>query len=126
VERYSFSMSQTLALGTPVAIEQTLQPNTTIRPQRLVMNAPAPGFVSISSLQISNVNVFVGTTEDAFTYSAGAQNVMLDLPTLEPAYRATVTGDYSGFVPPGFAPTFVFPFVVTMQGPSTMAGGRHC
>ena len=36
------------------------------------MNAPAPNFVLVDSLQVANVNVFVGTTEDAFTYSATA------------------------------------------------------
>ena len=122
VERYSFSMSTVLALNTPSAFSITLQPNVTIRPQRLIANAPTPNFVLLSSLQISNVNVFVGTQEDAFTYSAGAQGVMLDLPTLEPAYRATAAGNYTGIVPPGFSVPFNYTFVMTLQGPAAMAG----
>jgi hypothetical protein len=123
VERYSFSITAPLVLNVASAFNITLQPNTKIRPQRVVMNAPTPNFVLLSTLQMANVNVFVGTTEDAFTYSATSQGVMLDLPTLEPANRATLTGNYTGFVPPGFANNFAYTFVASFQGPSTIAGG---
>lgn len=127
VERYSFSVPSTpFALGGAAAVAlagQTLQPNTKIRPQVVKMNAPTPMFVTLASLFVANVNVFVGGTEDAFTYSAGAQGVMLDTPTLDPANRATVASTYSAFVPPGFVAGFLWTFITTMQGPSTMAGG---
>jgi hypothetical protein len=122
VQRYSFSMSQALVLNTASALLMTLQPSATIRAQRIIANAPAPNFCLLSSLQIANVNVFVGSTEDAYTYSATAQGVMLDLPTLEPAYRATAAGTYSGLIPPGYATGFSFLFVITMQGPASIAG----
>ena len=115
-------MNQVLTLGTAVAISMTLQPNATIRPQRVLANAPAPNFVLLQSLQVANVNVFIGATEDAYNYTAGAMGVMLDLPTLEPAYRATATGNYTGFVPPGFAIPFSYTFVLTFQGPAAIAG----
>lgn len=126
VERYSFSFSPSasLALGTASALGTfTANPSTSIKGQRVVTNAPAPGFVTLDSLQIANVNVFVGTTEDAFTYTAVAQNVVLDLPRLDPQNRATASGDYSGMLPPGFSSGQPFKFVVTLQGPSTLAGG---
>jgi hypothetical protein len=127
IERYSFSLTNNFALATPATLtDMTLQPNTRIRPQRVVMNAPAPNFVLLSGLQVANVNVFVGDTEDAFTYSALAQGVALDLPTLDPANRLTVSGSYTGFVPPGFANGFPFTFITTVQGPSTIAGGGGC
>jgi hypothetical protein len=126
IERYSFSLSTGFTLGTPTPIDMTLQPNTKIRPQRVVFNAPAPNFVLLTGLQVANVNAFVGNTEDAFTYSALAQGVALDLPTLEPANRLTVSGDYTGFIPPGFATGFSYTFVATVQGPSTIAGGGGC
>jgi len=128
IERYSFSLTNAFTLGgsgTPL-VDMTLQPNTKIRPQRVVMNAPSPNFVLLSGLQVANVNAFVGDTEDAFTYSALAQGVALDLPTLEPANRLTVSGNYTGFVPPGFATGFAFTFIATVQGPSTIAGGGGC
>lgn len=126
VERYSFSFSPAtpLTLGTPSALGTfTANPSTSIKGQRVVTNAPAQGFVSLDSLQIANVNVFVGTTEDAFTYSAQAQNVVLDLPRLDPQNRATASGDYSGMLPIGFSNGTLFKFIVTLQGPSTLAGG---
>jgi hypothetical protein len=126
VERYSFSFSpaSNLVLGTASTIASfTQQPSASVKPQRVVMNAPAPGFVSITQLQIANVNVFVGTTEDAFTYNAGAQGVFLDLPRLDPQNRATAAGSYSGMLPTGFAAAFSYPFVITLQGPAVLAGG---
>jgi hypothetical protein len=126
VERYSFSFSPAIALvlGTASPLGTfTANPSTSIKGQRVVTNAPAAGFVTLDSLQIANVNVFVGTTEDAFTYTATAQNVVLDLPRLDPQNRATASGDYSGSLPPGFSSGAPFKFVVTLQGPSTLAGG---
>lgn len=126
VERYSFSFSPVtnLVLGTASNIPTfTQQPSTSIKGQRVVMNAPIAGFVLVSTLQVANVNVFVGGTEDAFTYSAGAFGVMLDLPRLDPQNRATSAGAYTGVLPPGFTAGNSFQFIITLQGPSTMAGG---
>jgi len=126
VERYSFSFSPTanLALGTASSISTfTQQPSASIKPQRVLTNAPQEGFVFLSTLQIANVNVFIGGTEDAFNYNARAQGVMLDLPRLDPQNRATSAGSYSGVLPPGFAAGASFTFIITLQGPATLAGG---
>jgi hypothetical protein len=126
VERYSFSFSPAanIVLGTASNIPTfTQQPSTSIKGQRVVMNAPIAGFVLISTLQIANVNVLVGGTEDAFTYNAGAFGVMLDLPRLDPQNRATSAGAYTGVLPPGFTAGNSFQFIITLQGPATLAGG---
>jgi hypothetical protein len=126
VERYSFSFSPVtnLVLGTASNIPTfTQNPSTSIKGQRVVMNAPSPGFILVSTLQVANVNVFVGGTEDAFTYSAGAMGVMLDLPRLDPQNRATSAGAYTGVLPAGFTAGNGYQFIITLQGPSTMAGG---
>lgn len=126
VERYSFSFSPTanLQLGLASAIPPfTQQPSTSIKGQRVIMNAPQAGFVTISTLQIANVNVLVGGTEDAFTYNAGAMGVMLDLPRLDPQNRATASGNYTGVLPPGYTSGGAFQFIITLQGPATLAGG---
>ena len=126
VERYSFSFSPAanLVLGTASNIPTfTQQPSTSIKGQRVVMNAPIAGFVLVSTLQIANVNVFVGGTEDAFTYSAVAFGVMLDLPRLDPQNRATAAGAYTGVLPPGYTAGNSYQFVISLQGPATLAGG---
>lgn len=126
VERYSFSFSpnSNLVLGTSSNLGTfTQNPSTSIKPQRVVTNAPAPGFVILNTLQVANVNVFIGGSEDAFTYAATSQNVVLDLPRLDPQNRASGSGSYSGYLPPGFVNGSSFQFVVTFQGPATMAGG---
>lgn len=126
VERYSFSFSPptNLVLGTASNIPTfTQQPSTSIKGQRVVMNAPVPGFILVSTLQVANVNVFVGGTEDANTYYAGAQGVMLDLPRLDPQNRATAAGAYTGVLPPGYTQGNSYQFIITLQGPATLAGG---
>ena len=134
VQRYSFSFSPpnlphlrppgTFELNVPTPIPAfTQQPSTSLKAQRVIMNAPAPGFVLVSTLQIANVNVFVGTDEDAYSYAPGAFGVMLDLPRLDPQNRATAAGRYTGAVPNGYNHGDSFTFVVTLQGPATLAGG---
>lgn len=126
VTGYSFSFSPiaSLVLGTPSSLGTfTQQPSTSIKGRRVLTNAPVPGFVLLTALQIANVNVFVGTTEDAFTYNAGAQNVIMDLPRLDPQNRATASGSYTGALPAGYTAGSAYQFVITLQGPSTLAGG---
>jgi hypothetical protein len=128
VERYSFAFSPELpfTLGTvnsAASFSMTQNPSTSIKPQRVVANAPIPGFVQLSTLQVANVNVFVGSVEDAYTYSAGAMGVMLDLPRLDPQNRATAAGSYTGALPAGYTAGFQYLFILTLQGPSTLAGG---
>lgn len=127
VERYSFSFSPptplTLGTSSDMGGSFTQQPSTSIKGQRVIMNAPIPGFVTVDTLQVANVNVFVGTTEDAFTYFAGAQGVMLDLPRLDPQNRATANGFYTGALPAGYTSGMQFQFIITLQGPSVLAGG---
>ena len=120
VERYAFAINQTLALGTAVAINATGNPDCTIRPQRITMNAPTYGFITVAELKVANVSVSVGGVQDAFDYNANGVGQTLDLPTLSPANRATVLGNYTGFVPPGFAGGQAYTFCVGFKGPASM------
>ncbi|MDX1371013.1 MAG: hypothetical protein R3321_00995 [Nitrososphaeraceae archaeon] len=122
VERYAFTISQAITLGTAVTFTTlTGQPDTTIRPQRVSMNAPTPMFAFIQEIKVANVSVTVGTgLEDAFNYNALGVGQSLDMPTLSPANKATVLGSYSGFVPPGFAGGTATNFSVSFRGPSSV------
>lgn len=122
VERYSFGVQASLTLGTAAAIYASLNPETTIRPQRVIANAPTPGFVTLTDLKVANVSVIIGDFEDAYNYNANAVGSMLDMPTLEPANRLTVLGNYLGYIPANYSDGATFPFCVAVQGPSTMAG----
>ena len=103
IERYSFGINTTISLGVAGApLTLTGQPDVNIRPQRIIMNAPSPGFAIIDEIKVANVSCTVGVQEDAYNYSAGAHNSHLDMPTLSPANRATVLGEMTGRVPEGF------------------------
>ena len=121
VERYAFTISSALTIAVGAGLAITGQPDTTIRPQRVTMNAPSPMFVFINEIKVANVSVTVGSgAEDAFNYSATAVGQSLDMPTLTPANRATVLGTYSGYVPPGFVIGMVTQFSVTFKGPASV------
>lgn len=121
VERYAFSISTAIVIGTGAGIAITGQPDTSIRPQRVTMNAPSPMFVFINEIKVANVSVTVGSgSEDAFNYGPNGVGQSLDMPTLTPANRATVLGTYSGYVPPGFAAGMATQFCVTFKGPASV------
>lgn len=125
IERYTFSLNQVLTMttGTTVAITMSDQPDTALRPQRVITNSYAPGMFLITEIKVANVSVTVGNIEDAFFFSALAQGVVLDMPTLSPSNKAKVFGSFTGLVPTPFSSGQSFTFIVTFQGPSTMAAG---
>jgi hypothetical protein len=121
VERYAFSISTAIVIGTGAGIAITGQPDTTIRPQRVSMNAPSTNYVFINEIKVANVSVTVGAgAEDAFNYNPMGVGQSLDMPTLSPANRATVLGTYTGYVPPGFTAGMNTQFTVTFKGPASV------
>jgi hypothetical protein len=124
VEKYIFQLVQSVVMGTATALALINNPSTTIRPKRMVMNAPVPGFAEITSVAVANVNVSVGGTQsfDAFFVSAQGVGVELDLPTLTPANQASIVGTTSILVPLGYVPAATFRFSVAFIGPSQLAG----
>jgi hypothetical protein len=69
-------------------------------------------------IKVANVSVTVGGTQDAFDYSAIGVEQSLDMPTLSPANRATVLGNYTGFVPPGYVALAAYTFCASFKGPA--------
>lgn len=120
VERYAFAVNQTLTLGTSATLSASGQPDTNIRPQRVTMNAPAPGFCTITEIKVANVSVTVGGTQDAFDFSSLGVGQSLDMPTLTPANRASVLGSYTGFVPTGYNNGSSFTFCCSFKGPASI------
>jgi hypothetical protein len=122
VEGYGFPITQSVILGVVSNIFQTLQPNAMIKPTVMVTNAPVPGFVSLSSVLIANVNTIIGGSDDAYHYNPNSLRTYSRFPLLDMSTRATMSGTYSGLVPPGYAPAFAFPFTLTLYGPAVLAG----
>jgi len=120
VGRYTFSASQALTLGTAAGITATNNPDTNIRPQRVTMNAPNPGFVTISEIKAANVSVTVGGILDAYQFNAVGQDQSLDMPTITPAMKVSVLGQYTGFVPAGFVLGQPYLFVASFTGPAAV------
>lgn len=122
VQHYFMSLSQSVTLGTAVALNASVNPTTNFRPQRTISNAPTPGFFTITALQVGNVNARIGGTTDAFIFSALAQNVILDLPTITPAYPVSMQGSYGGYIPPGYVAAASYDISLSFVGPASMVG----
>jgi hypothetical protein len=126
VERYSFSLADALVIGTASTLTSNMSqsPSTAFRPQVMTANVPAPGFVLATGIAVANVLVAVGGTTDLWNYSAGAWGRDLDLPTLDPSQKLSITGSYTGFIPPGYLAAAAFTLSVSFNGPAVLAGGR--
>jgi len=121
VEVFSFTLSTPIVLTTASALSLTGFPNVPIRPKRVTMNAPAPGFALITDIKVANLSAFIGGgSEDAFNYSALGVGQSLDLPTLSSSTPATVLGNYTGFLPPGYVALSAYTFTVSFKGPAKM------
>lgn len=120
IQKYWMGMTQSVVLGTATALSLSQNPTTNFRPSRFTCNAPAPGFASLTALQISNVNSAIGGGIDAFDFNANAVDQELDLPTISPAIRVSVTGTTTTFVPPGYVNGASYLFSASLKGYATM------
>jgi hypothetical protein len=120
IEGYEFALTSALVIGTPSPVFAQDRPQVDIRAERVTMNAPSPGFVTFTQLQVGNVNTLVGGTSDAFFYAATSFGQGVSYPTLSPAVPATFAGDYTGLIPPGFPLALAFKFIVEFKGPASM------
>lgn len=121
IEKYAFAMSDSCVLGTAKAVlALSGNPATDFRPQRLIVNAPAPGFALISAISVANVKVSVGGTEDAWGYNANAVDSDLDMPTLSPANRAVIDASYTGYTPAGYVAAAAFLITASFRGPASI------
>lgn len=118
---YTFGLSQSVTLSTPVALDMSDRPAVPIAIRNIRSNAPLPGFASISTMLIANVNTFSGAAQDAFMYNANGAGMPVSLPILYSQNEARVTGAYSGLLPDGgYVTATAFLFTLGFAGPSEM------
>jgi hypothetical protein len=99
-----FDLSYEITLGRPCKFVIEGHPPRTMRPSRVRINAPVPGFLIIEEWRIANVILNVDTSnhdyreyqEDAFVYADGKE---VTWPTLAVQNRFRVTLQYTGLVP---------------------------
>lgn len=121
VERYAFGITITItALGTSQSLSGSNSPDVNFRPQRVTANVPSPGFIVITDGRVANVSFTVGGTIDAWMWNANAVGESLDIPTLTPANKASVSGTYTGLVPLPFTGTGSFLFCLSFSGPASI------
>lgn len=95
VERFAFSVSKEITLGTPCRVDMADSPDVTIRPEAIIANISWPGFLIVDDILIANVSVLAGGSIDAFNL----RWKMINSPTLTPANRMSVYARYTGLVP---------------------------
>ncbi len=120
VERYTFALTATItALGTAGAVAGSNSPDVNFRPQRVTVNVVSPGMLLISDARIANVS-FTGGQIDAWQFNANAVGQHLDLPTLTPANKASMSGSYTGLVPSPLSGTGEYTLVMSFSGPASI------
>jgi hypothetical protein len=120
IQRYGFAVNQDITLATPVAISASGNPETHFRPQRITVNVPGPGMIHLTAIKVANVGVLVGGIADAYDFSPLGVGQALDVPTISPANRINVTGDYTGTVPLPLTGVGAFKVAIAFKGPATM------
>ena len=120
VERYAFSVSADIITGTAASFSASNQPDVTFRPQRITANVAHEGLIILDGIRVANVNVTVGGVVDAFDFNANGVGQSLDMPTLSPSNKLTVSGGYTGVAVPGITPPAVFKFVFSAKGPASI------
>lgn len=121
VEEFTLQMSCEITLGDKSQILLVGMPDTIIRPQIGTTNVLWPQFILLTEIKAANVSTFVGTgKEDAYNYSAINALRKVDLPTLTPANRISVRGEYTGMIPEGYHQGDKFTFTMSFTGPAKL------
>jgi hypothetical protein len=104
-----FDLSYEITLGRPCKFVIEGHPPRTMRPSRVRINAPVPGFLIIEEWRIANVILNVDTSnhdyreyqEDAFVYTDTPtfDGKQVNWPTLAVQNRFRATLQYTGLVP---------------------------
>jgi len=125
VEEYELPMHQVITIGTLATFtDLSTTPQTEFKPTALVCNAPIPGFAFIQDIKAANVSASVSNfVTDAYNYNANATRSRIHLPRLLPQTTVSITGQYTGAIPPGVLAGTSSYFTATLYGPSTLAGG---
>lgn len=127
VEGYSFSLTANItALATAQAgiVMGPSTPSTNIKPVRLAINTPCPGFLYVNNIQVSNVSIILGGAGDAWKYNANNVGAHIRVPLLTPSTPASANVTYSGLLPTQFVAGTAFGIDVGFEGPATLAGGQ--
>lgn len=123
VEGFIFTVDEPQTWGTAALINLAASPSTTFRPQRLCSNVPMAGIATFRGIQVSNVNAIVGPgVVDAFCFSPFGVDVRMSLPTLSPALRVQISGNWSTFLPPFYVLGTAFTHTASFFGPARLSG----
>lgn len=120
IGHYSFTVTAAIVTGTSEGFTATNSPLCDIKPERMIFNVPCFNFALLSTVQIGNTSVLVGSQEDAFNYTATAVDVRLSMPLLRTSSRALVAGQYTGITIAPYTAGFEYSLIATFHGPARM------
>ena len=107
IARVLIGVTATLELGKSTAFEKELlfKPGMdadkliALRPQRITVNAPNPGFVYIDRLEIDGFDLLCNSIVDGWVFNANAVGNLLDFQKATCESKLFVRGNYTGLVP---------------------------
>jgi hypothetical protein len=105
VGEYNLSMGvHEVVIGYPETFNMVVQPPTTFRPRRILMNVPDPNLFFVEQMKVSNLSAFIGE-HDAYLYRPnpnGSEPIELDMPTVNYAQKITARVRYTGEAPSSY------------------------
>jgi hypothetical protein len=127
IEQFSFPLNPATnpVFGTASAVSMLNQPDVTIRPQRISFNVPAPALFLVSEVKVGNVSALVGgnAVQDSFFFNPQSVGMRLSAPTMTPAQKLTILGNWTNFLPTGgFLNASSYPLGAIAAGPAKLAG----
>lgn len=122
VEGYDFSLEFDFALGTGGAFNVSDSPDTVLKPIKITANVPTPNIVLLNEIKVANVDILIGGAQDAFNYGAQVNGQHIRMPKVLPSNKIRMAGTATTFAPSPFT-TGTFHFILSFQGPATVAGG---
>lgn len=122
IEGYDFTLDSSFSLGTGGAFNVSDSPDTVLKPIKITSNIPTPGIVYLSEIKVANVDILIGGTQDAFNYGAQVNGQHIRMPKVLPSNKIRMAGNATTFAPSPFT-SGTFTFVLSFQGPATVAGG---
>ncbi len=120
IDGYSFAVNSLVTLG---EAEQRFvcegAPDMVLSPERLIANAPCPGFLILEDVSVGGVPILAGRATDAFVFSPLVLSKEHGkMPPIGPRSRVVIKGYMTGLVPPGFRPGTPYLLAFSFQGPA--------
>jgi hypothetical protein len=88
--------------------------------ERITMNVPCPGFISITTFMIGSVDMLNGGVMDAFAFAPQNFSAVSPRLIISETTDILIEGSYTGLVPPTYKENYRYLFTTSFSGPEVL------